>query len=93
MKSIVTTVIATLFISLPVTVFAEGGSRWEKNAEKREIAHKMSMDDHMNHANSGHGSMMKESSDMKNPHTKGCDNSHSKQAKKMKPEHKGKDTK
>jgi len=93
MKSIITTVIATLFISLPVTVFAEGGYHWEKHAEKREMAHKMSMNSHMGHANSEHGSMMKEASGMKSAHAKGHDNSHSKQAKKMKPEHEGKDKK
>ena len=89
MKSIITAVIATLFISLPVTVFAEGGYHWEKNAEKREMPHKMNMNGHMDHANSEHGSMMKGSSGMESAHAK----SHSKDMKNMKPKHEGKDKK
>jgi len=97
MKSIITTVIATLFISLPVTVFAEGGYQWEKNAAKREMSHKMdmdmNMDGHMGHANSEHGSMMKGSSGMKSTHAKGHENSHSKAVNNMKQEHHSKDKK
>ena len=97
MKSIITTVIATLFISLPVTVFAEGGYRWEKNAEKSAMSHKMSMDSHMGHASSGHGSMMKNSehgsmmnrvghgSTMKE--SSGMGSGHAKSDKNMKQEH------
>jgi len=97
MKSIIPAVIATLFISLPVTVFAEGGYRWEKNAEKREMSHKMSMDSHMSHAKSGHSSMMKESEhgSMMNgvghgsmmKESSGMGSAHAKSEKNMKTEH------
>jgi len=99
MKSIITTVIATLFILLPVTVFAEGGYNWEKNAEKREMSHKMNMSSHMDHSNSGHGSMMKDSkhgsvmkrsSGMGNGHAQNHGSSHAKNAENMKSKHSGK---
>jgi len=90
MKSIITMVITTFFISLSATVFAEGGYRWEKNAEKREMSHKMSMNSHMEHSSSEHGSMMKGSSSMGSNHVQSHGSSHAKDANKMQPVHSSK---
>jgi len=90
MKTIITTVIATLFISLPVTVFAEGGYHWEKKAEQKEMSHKMSMDSHMSHSASGHGSMMTHASGAEGGHMKKQDAMHKMHADKMKTQDKGK---
>ena len=61
MKTI-TTIIATIAISLPLTVFAEGGYLWEKNNLNKPVVLKTSVAKKMGHTAAQHKFMMTESS-------------------------------